>query len=88
MVCVVVLGSDHQQAKAAFAIFGPAVGWGFIGTGLWAWRREPANRTGTLMVALGFAWLLSTLEAANSALVYTLAITVGSVWGSLFRTSG
>ena len=88
VVCVVVLGSDHQQAKAAFAIFGPAVGWGFIGTGLWAWRREPANRTGKLMVALGFAWLLSTLEAANSALVYTVAITVGSLWGSFFAHLG
>ena len=88
VVCVVVLGSDHQQAKAAFAIFGPAVGWGFIGTGLWAWRREPANRTGKLMVALGFAWLLSTLEAANSPLVYTVAITVGSLWGSFFAHLG
>ena len=43
-VALVVLASDHQEAKAAFAIFGPAVGWGFIGTGLWAWRREPEKR--------------------------------------------
>jgi signal transduction histidine kinase len=83
-VCAVVLDSDHQEAQAAFAIFGPAVGWGFIGTGLYAWRREPANRTGMLMVLLGFAWLLSTLEASNSSLLYTLAITVGGLWGSLF----
>jgi signal transduction histidine kinase len=84
VVCAVVLASDHQEAKAAFAIFGPAVGWGFIATGLWAWRREPANRTGRLLVVLGFAWLLSTLEASNAALPYTLAITVGALWGSLF----
>ena len=71
-VAVVVLASDHQEAKAAFAIFGPAVGWGFIGTGLWAWRREPGNRTGRLLVALGFAWLLSTLEASNAPLPYTI----------------
>ena len=84
IVFVVVLASDHQEAKAAFAIFGPAVGWGFIGTGLWAWRREPSNRTGRLLVLLGFAWLLSTLEAANAALPYTIAITLGSLWGSFF----
>jgi signal transduction histidine kinase len=88
IVCVVVLSSDHQEAKAAFAIFGPAVGWGFVGTGLWAQRREPANRTGLLMVLLGFAWLLSTLEASNAALPYTIALTLGGVWGALFLHLG
>ena len=87
-VCAIVLASDHQEAKAAFAIFGPAVGWGFIGTGLYAWRREPANRTGMLMVLLGFAWFLSTLEATDSPLLYTLAITLGGLWGSLFLHLG
>jgi signal transduction histidine kinase len=88
IVCAVVLASDHQEAKAAFAIFGPAVGWGFVGTGLWAWRREPRNRTGKLLVLLGFAWLLSTLEAANAALPYTIALTIGGVWGALFLHLG
>jgi signal transduction histidine kinase len=83
-VCLLTLASDHQEAKAAFAIFGPAVGWGFVGTGLYAWRREPENRTGRLMVVLGFAWLLSTLEAADSALLYTLALVIGPLWGSVF----
>jgi signal transduction histidine kinase len=87
-VTVMVLGSDHQEAKAAFAIFGPAVGWGFISAGLWAWRREPANKTGRLLVALGFAWLLSTLESANSALPYTIGLVLGSLWGSLFLHLG
>ena len=45
-VGLLALASDHQDAKPAFAIFGPAVGWGFVGTGLYAWRREPENRTG------------------------------------------
>jgi signal transduction histidine kinase len=87
-VGVVVLASDHQEAKAAFAIFGPAVGWGFIMTGLWAWRREPGNRTGKLLVALGFAWLLSTLESANAALPYTIGLTIGGLWGSFFLHLG
>jgi signal transduction histidine kinase len=87
-VCALVLASDHQEAKAAFAIFGPAVGWGFIGTGLYAWWREPANRTGMLMVLLGFAWLSSTLEAANAALPHTYGLTFGGLWGSLFLHLG
>jgi signal transduction histidine kinase len=81
---LLVLASDHQEATAAFAIFGPAVGWAFIGTGLYAWRREPENRTGMLMVALGSAWFVSTLEAANSGLVLTIGMTVGALWGSVF----
>ena len=74
IVVAVVLTSDHQDAKAVWAIFGPAVGWSFIGTGLYAWRRRPESRIGALMVLLGFAWFLSTLESANSPLVYTLAL--------------
>jgi len=87
-VCAIVLASDHQEAKAAFAIFGPAVGWGFVATGVWAWNREPENRTGMLLVALGFAWLLSTLEASNSALLYTIGLTLGGVWGAVFLHLG
>jgi signal transduction histidine kinase len=87
-VCALVLASDHQEAKAAFAIFGPAVGWGFVGTGLYAWRREPSNRTGMLMVLLGFAWLSSTLDSANSAVLYTYGLTLGGVWGSVFLHLG
>ena len=45
-VVAVLLGSDHQDAKTAWAIFGPAVGWSFIGVGLYAWRRRPESRTG------------------------------------------
>ncbi len=83
-VGLLALASDHQDAKAAFASFGPAVGWGFVGAGLFARRREPDNRTGGLMILLGFAWLVSTLEAANSSLLYTIGLVGGPLWGSLF----
>jgi peptidoglycan/LPS O-acetylase OafA/YrhL len=52
-VVPLLLGSDHQDAKTAWAIFGPAVGWSFIGVGLYAWRRRPESRAGALMVLLG-----------------------------------
>src|SRR3954452_19245935 len=88
LVVAVVLGSDHKEAKAVWAVFGPAVGWSFIFTGLYAWRRRPEFRTGELMVLLGFAWFLFTLDAANSPLVYTVALLTGSLWGSLFLHLG
>jgi signal transduction histidine kinase len=87
-VIAVVLASDHKEPKAVWAIFGPAVGWSFIGTGLYAWQRRPESRTGALMILLGFAWFIYTLDAANSPLVYTLALVIGGVWGSVFLHLG
>jgi signal transduction histidine kinase len=82
------LASDHRDAQVAWAIFGPAVGWSFVGTGLYAWRLRPLSRTGALMVVLGFAWFVYTLEAANSRLVYTLALILGPLWGGVFLHIG
>src|SRR5918999_1172705 len=84
LIVWVVLASDHQDAKAVWATFGPAVGWSFIGTGLYAWRRRPESRTGLLMVLLGFAWFLSLLTASDDALVYTFALLTGGLFGSVF----
>ena len=83
-VVALLLGSDHQDAKTAWAIFGPAVGWSFIGVGLYAWRRRPESRTGVLMVLLGFAWFLSALNFSDSPLVYSLAFVLGGLWGGVF----
>jgi signal transduction histidine kinase len=87
-VIAIVLTSDHQEAKVVWAIFGPAVGWSFVGTGLYAWRRRPESRTGVLMVLLGFAWFLFTLQASNAPLVRTFALVTGGLWGSLFLHLG
>lgn len=72
IVVAVELASDHQTVRGVWAVFAPAVGWSFIATGLYAWRRRPESRIGALMVLLGFAWFISTLQAANSPLVYTV----------------
>jgi signal transduction histidine kinase len=87
-VMALVLASDHQDSKTVLAIFGPAVGWSFIGTGLYAWWRRPESRTGALMVLLGFAWFLSTLEVANSPLVFTIGLLTSGVWGGVFLHLG
>jgi hypothetical protein len=44
-----VLGSEHFPDPGAWAIFGPAIGWSFVGTGLFAWRRRRDSRFGVLM---------------------------------------
>jgi signal transduction histidine kinase len=79
-----VLTSNHPDPKTIWAIFGPAVGWSFIGTGLYAWRRRPESRTGELMVWLGFAWFVAALHFANAPLPYSLSLVAGGLWGGVF----
>ena len=55
---LLVLGSEHFADPGVWAVFGPVVGWSFVGTGLYAWRRRPESRFGLLMVLVGFAWFL------------------------------
>jgi len=83
-VVALIVSSDLEDAQTVWAIFAPAVGWSFVGTGLYAWRRRPENRTGALMVLLGFAWFVSALHFADSALVYSISVVVGGLWGGVF----
>ena len=84
----VALGSDHRDAQVAWAVFGPAVGWSFVFTGLYAWRRRPESRIGLLMVWLGFAWFLTTLESSDAAFLYTLALAFSGIWGGVLLHLG
>jgi signal transduction histidine kinase len=82
------ISSDHQDSRTVWAVFGPLVGWNFIFTGLFAWRRRPESRIGALMVALGFAWYLFMLKASDSGLLYTASLVAGGVWGGVFLHIG
>jgi signal transduction histidine kinase len=83
-IVVLALASEHQEPQAVWAVFGPAVGWSFVGTGLYAWRQRPESRTGALMVIMGFAWFASGLGLANAPAVHTVASITGGLWGGVF----
>ena len=87
-VIALELASDHRDARVVWAVFGPAVGWSFVGTGLYAWRARPASRIGLLMVLLGFAWFIFTLDAANAPWLYTVGLVAGGLWGGVFLHLG
>ena len=65
-------------------MFGPVVGWSFVGTGLYARQRRPESRTGTLMVLIGFAWFGNAIATLNSPCSYTLGQVTGGLWGGVF----
>jgi signal transduction histidine kinase len=80
-----VLESDHTDDRGVAASVGLLVGWSFIGTGLFAWWRRPGNRTGALMVAVGFAWFATGVSASNEDLVFTAGIALDAL---LFAFAG
>ena len=82
---LLVLGSEHFPDPGVWAVFGPVVGWSFVGTGLYAWRRRPESRFGLLMVLVGFAWFLGPVYAADSPLVFTLGIVAQRALGPGLR---
>src|SRR3954453_3959679 len=46
VVIALELASDHREAKAVWAVFGPAVGGGSAGRGFKAWGGGPAGGRG------------------------------------------
>ena len=75
-----VLTSDHEEHPAVATALGLFVSWSFIFAGLIGWTRRPKNRTGMLMVAVGFGVFVGSLSEANYSVPYTL----GALFGSLF----
>ncbi len=69
----------HASGDTYFA-FGVPVMWAFAAAGLIASRRRPGNRTGTLMVAIAFAWAASVLTDSANDLAFTIGMLVSNVW--------
>ena len=67
-VAALELASEHRDARIVWAVFGPAVGLSFVGTGLYAWRRRPDNRIGPLMILFGFCWFVESPQGRGTRL--------------------
>ncbi|HEX5251799.1 MAG TPA: PAS domain S-box protein [Gaiellales bacterium] len=63
--------------------FGLPVVWAFVIAGLIALRRRPGNRTGWLMIGIGFGWLCSALTDGRSDVVFTLGMLLSNIWPGL-----
>jgi len=79
-----VLTSDHEEHPAVATALGLFVSWSFIFAGLIGWTRRPKNRTGMLMVAVGFGVFVGSLSEANYSVPYTLGALLGSLFIAIF----
>src|SRR5262249_57037064 len=68
--------SDHSSGVVVLAI---AAGLSFTVTGVVATLRRPHNRTGLLMLAVGFLWAIGALQLTNSSVLFS----IGSVFEQL-----
>jgi len=83
---VVALGSDAGPGRGFSAVFGPLIGWAFIGTGLFARVRRPGNRVGLLMIAVGFTWCASALIVSDQPGVFIVGyLSVGLPYAILYH---
>jgi hypothetical protein len=68
----IILTGHHMPHRSTYAVFNAALGLSFLGTGLYAWSRLPGNRTGPIMVWVGFAWFVSPLSFSNNSVIFTI----------------
>jgi signal transduction histidine kinase len=80
IVASVNIGSAHVQQRGLTVALGLAIGWAWVGIGLFAWWRRPANRFGALMVLVGFLWLVAGLTGAEAPGIFTAAVVVSQVY--------
>jgi signal transduction histidine kinase len=74
--CTLVAGAPfwtHQHIFWPGLIVTVAVGASFIGSGAVAWWRRSANRTGPLLVLVGYLWFISDLSYVPNNLPWTLS---------------
>jgi len=83
VIAAITLASDHIDDPESETVLRLLVGWSFIGTGLFAWWRRPANATGRLMVAAGFAWFATSLSASDNDLLFTIGISLDALFPAI-----
>jgi signal transduction histidine kinase len=75
-----VLTSDHEPDKLATILLAAPAGLAFVAAGLIAQVRRPENRTGTLLLLVGFSWFLGAMGQSNHSFVFTLGVMCNFVF--------
>jgi PAS domain S-box-containing protein len=68
--------SDNIDLPRLQAVLIALVGGSFIAAGLIARTRRPLNRTGLLLIAVGFTWFLGGLVGTNESWWWTIGVAV------------
>jgi len=80
---VMVEASDHTSGKLGTLVLAIPTALGFIAAGILARVQRPDNRTGTLLILVGFAWTLGALTTSDYDVVFTIGLLVGTLFTAL-----
>jgi signal transduction histidine kinase len=80
------LADEGGHQRELIAVTGPLIGWAFIATGIFAWLRQPENRFGALMTAIGFSACLAGLRVATESWIFIFGLLfITSQWALLYH---
>jgi signal transduction histidine kinase len=80
------LANEGGHQRELIAVFGPLTGWAFIGTGIFAWARQPENRFGALMTAVGFSACVAALRVSTESWVFIVGLFfIALQWAVLYH---
>ena len=72
--------TDNASMPLVESLLIGLAGWSFIAAGLIARARRPRNRTGLLMIAVGFSWFLAGgLLSSNEPVIWSLGFAVAAL---------
>jgi signal transduction histidine kinase/PAS domain-containing protein len=72
--------TDNSSVPLLEALLVGLTGWSFIAAGLIARARRPRNRTGLLLIAVGFSWFLAGgLMSSNEPVAWSLGAAVAPI---------
>jgi signal transduction histidine kinase len=77
-----ILASDRPRPIASIPL-AVLIGLAFVASGLVARIRRPENRTGLLMILVGFLWFGGSLSASDQSLLFTLGYAGGALTGAV-----
>jgi signal transduction histidine kinase len=80
LAAISVAMTDNMSRPTLEALLMGLTGWSFIAAGLIARVRRPRNRTGLLLIAVGFSWFLTGgLMSSNDSVTWTMGIAFGPI---------
>ena len=82
---VFALAHDSAAPVDSWDVLETLVGWTFVGSGLYAWHRRPANRMGPLLVLAGLTYLVGrALRQVDLSIAFTSGAWIGDLWTAVF----
>jgi signal transduction histidine kinase len=83
LAIVGIATSDHTSGKLATILLAAPTGLVFIASGILARTQRPQNRTGLLLIVVGFSWFLGALPSVSNDLLFTAGVAVNTIFTAL-----